>query len=109
MKTYSPGIQKSSMCGVWAAPGAPETIPKGGGLRPPPFGMVSEATGAAQTSKIDVCRPTQKPYIKNPSVRTGASGPEVVGLGGLNGPLPPQKPLGKVGGEAPHLEQWVLR
>jgi hypothetical protein len=27
----------------------------------------------------------------------------------LNGPLLPQNPLQKVGGEAPHLFQWVLR
>ncbi len=38
--------------------GAPETIPKGGGLRPPPLGMVSGAPGAAQTPTIDdVYRP----------------------------------------------------
>ena len=29
------------MFGVWAAPGARETNPKGGGLRPRPFGRVS--------------------------------------------------------------------
>ncbi len=28
---------------------------------------------------------------------------------GLNGPLLPQDPPEKVGGEAPHLFQWVLR
>ncbi len=27
----------SFILGVWAAPGAPETLAKGGGLRPPPF------------------------------------------------------------------------
>ncbi len=28
---------KSAIFGVWVAPGAPETLAKGGGLRPPPF------------------------------------------------------------------------
>ncbi len=28
--------RKSAIFGVWAAPGAPETLAKGGGLRPPP-------------------------------------------------------------------------
>ncbi len=28
---------------------------------------------------------------------------------GSNGPLQPQDPLAKVGGEAPHLFQWVLQ
>jgi hypothetical protein len=37
---------------VWEAPGAPETLAKGGGLRPPPFARVSGATGAAQTPKM---------------------------------------------------------
>ena len=44
--------RKSVILGVWAAPGAPETLPKGGGLRPPPFGRVSGAPGAAQTPKM---------------------------------------------------------
>ena len=43
---------KSVIWGVWAAPGAPETFPKGGGLRPPPFARVSGAIGAAQTPKM---------------------------------------------------------
>ncbi len=43
------------MLGVWATPGAPETLPKeetlpkGGGLRPSPFARVP---GAAQTPKM---------------------------------------------------------
>ncbi len=36
-------------------------------------------------------------------------GPEIADVGGLNGPLLPQSPLEKVGGEAPHLSQWGLR
>ncbi len=32
--------------GVLGGPGGPKNLPKGGGLRPPPFGMV---VGAAQT------------------------------------------------------------
>ena len=38
----------------------------------------------------------------------GLAGPEIVELGGLNGPFLPQNPLEKVGGFAPHLFQWVL-
>ena len=32
--------RKSVILGVWAAPGAPETLPKGGGRSPPPFARV---------------------------------------------------------------------
>ncbi len=32
--------RKSRIFGVWAAPAAPQTIPKGGGLRPPPSGLL---------------------------------------------------------------------
>ncbi len=56
--------RKSSILGVWAAVAAPNTIPEGEGLRPPPFGMVWGAAGAAQTPKIVDLRP-QKPCIKN--------------------------------------------
>ena len=38
----------------------------------------------------------------------GWAGPEIVDFWGLNGPLLPQNPLEKVGGEAPHFFQWVL-
>ena len=38
--------RKSAILGVWAAPGAPGTLPEGGGLRSPPFGRVSGAPGA---------------------------------------------------------------
>jgi hypothetical protein len=38
--------------GVWAAPGAPEARPKGGGRSPPPSAMVSGAPGAAQTPNM---------------------------------------------------------
>jgi hypothetical protein len=44
--------RKSVILGVWAAPGAPETLPKGRGRSPPPSGMVSGAPGAAQTPKM---------------------------------------------------------
>ncbi len=40
------------MLGVWAAPGAPETLAKGGVRGPPPFGRASGAPGAAQTPKM---------------------------------------------------------
>jgi hypothetical protein len=53
---------------VWAAPAAPKTIAKGGELRPPPFGIVFWAAGAAQTPKVDDFRPAQQPCIKNLSV-----------------------------------------
>ena len=42
--------RKLVILGVWAPPGARETLPKGGGRSPPPFGRVS---GAVQTTKID--------------------------------------------------------
>jgi hypothetical protein len=44
--------RRSVILGVWAAPGAPEPLPKGGGLRPPPLAGVSEAPKAAQSPKI---------------------------------------------------------
>ncbi len=37
-----------------------------------------------------------------------ASGPEVVYLCDLNGPIPPQNPLDKFGGKDPHLFQWFF-
>ncbi len=49
MKIYVPGTQKLSIIGVWAAPGAPETLQNGGALRAPPFVMFSVAPGAVQT------------------------------------------------------------
>ncbi len=52
MKTYVSGTQNSSM-GVWTATGAPETPPKGGALRAPPFVVVSGAPGAVKTPKFD--------------------------------------------------------
>ncbi len=58
----------SSVFGVWAAAAAPKTRPKGGGLRPPTFGMVCGAAGAVQTPKVGDFRPAQKPCIENPSV-----------------------------------------
>ncbi len=59
---------KSSILGVWATPAAPKTIPEGGVLRPPPFGLVVGAAGAAQTQQIADFWPAQKQCIKNPSV-----------------------------------------
>ncbi len=53
MKYYVSGTQTSSIFGVWTAPGAPETTPKGGVLRAPPFGVVSGAPGAVQTQNND--------------------------------------------------------
>ncbi len=38
--------------GILVAPGALETLQKGGGLCPPPFWRVSRAPGAAQTPKM---------------------------------------------------------
>jgi len=37
---------------VWEAPGAPETLQKGGGEAPRPSEMATEAPGAAQTPKV---------------------------------------------------------
>jgi hypothetical protein len=52
--------RKSVILGVWAAPWAPETLPKGGGLRPPPFAWVCGVPGAAQTRKMTDFR-----FVKN--------------------------------------------
>ncbi len=49
MEVYFSGTQRSSILGVWKAPGAPDTIPKGGALRAPTFGVVSEVPGTVQT------------------------------------------------------------
>ncbi len=46
--------------------------------------------------------PNSYPYPR------GLAGPEIVDFGGLHGPFQPKNPLGMVGGEAPHLFQWVL-
>ncbi len=43
--------------GVEAAPAAPKIMPEGGGLRPPPSGIVFGAGGAATTPKIDELQP----------------------------------------------------
>jgi hypothetical protein len=61
--------QKSLIFWVWAAPAAPNTIPEGGGLRPPPSWG---AAGAGQTPNIDDFRPAPKPCVKNPSVLGGS-------------------------------------
>ncbi len=61
--------RKSQIFAVWAVLAAPKTIPKGGGARPPPSGIVFGASGAAQTRKIDDFRPARKPCNKHPSVR----------------------------------------
>ncbi len=53
MKTYFAGTQKPSIVGVWTAPGAPDTTPKGGARSALPFGVVSRIPGAAQTPQID--------------------------------------------------------
>ncbi len=53
MNTYFSGTQNSSIFEVWTAPGSPETTPKGGALRAPPFGVVSRAPGTVQTAKIE--------------------------------------------------------
>ncbi len=44
--------RKSVILGIWAAPGALEILPKGGGRSAPPFGRVFGAPGAAQTPKV---------------------------------------------------------
>ena len=55
--------RKSVILGVWAAPGAPETLPKGGGRSPPPFWRVYKAPGATQTPKMADLRPLKKVKI----------------------------------------------
>ncbi len=49
---YKMKDRKSVMLEVWATPGAPETLAKGGGRSPPPFERASGAPGAAQTRKM---------------------------------------------------------
>ncbi len=49
--------RKSVILGAWVAPGALETLQKGGGRSPPPFARVSGASGAAQTPKMTDLRP----------------------------------------------------
>jgi len=58
--------RKSSIWGVWAALGGPETFQKGGGRSPPRVWKVSRLPGAAQTPKIDDCRSAKKSYTKIP-------------------------------------------
>jgi len=43
--------------GVWGAPGAPETLQKGGGVAPGPSEMATEAPEAAQSPKRTDLRP----------------------------------------------------
>ncbi len=44
---------KSVILAVWVAPGALETLQKGGGRSPPPFGRVSWAPGAPPDPQND--------------------------------------------------------
>ncbi len=53
MKTHFSGTQKSLILEVRKAPGTPETTPKGGARRAPPFGVDSGARGAVQSPKIN--------------------------------------------------------
>ena len=46
----------------------PRDFPKGGGLRPPPFGRVSRASGAAQTPKMIDFQSLNKSTIFKPSL-----------------------------------------
>ena len=89
--------RKSSIWGVWAAPGGRETFQKGGGLRPPPFCRVSRPPGAAQTPKID---DRSKNHRLKTQVYAGRSWDHCsVGLGPLE--EPPRNPgAGDSGTEA---------
>ncbi len=61
---------------------------------------------------LDVAAPGKGPLDESSKTHPyprGLAGPEIVDFGGLSGPRLPQNPLEKVGGEAPHLFQWVLR
>ncbi len=91
--------QKSSIFGACAAPGAPESNPNGGGLRPRPFGKVSGAPSAPrpQISTI-VDRPKShvlKTLVYDALVGNIPLGPEMVDFGGLQGPRLPRNPLEK--------------
>jgi hypothetical protein len=60
--------RKSSISGVWGAPGASKPMQKDAGLRPAYFCMGCEAPGAPQTPEITDFRPAQNSCIKNPGV-----------------------------------------
>ncbi len=55
--------RKSVILVVWAAPGAPGTLPQGGGLRPSAFARVAGPPGAAQTPQNDRS-PILKPFLQ---------------------------------------------
>ncbi len=71
------------------------TLPKGGGLRPPPFARVSGAPGAAQTPKMTDFRPLQK--LKIPSQRKTTYGGSGASLGGT---FPAEPPTRQASGRA---------
>jgi hypothetical protein len=86
----------SSVFGVWAAPGARETIRKGEGRSPPPISKGFRAPGAARTPKIG---PLKTPFTK----------PKNVCLMPLHGAKKSQKeaPLKRPwGAVAPQLYSW---
>jgi hypothetical protein len=58
-----PGTPEIVDLGVWATPAAPKNVPKRGGMRPPPFGMVVGAAGASQTPKIGDFQPVRRAQL----------------------------------------------
>ena len=59
--------RKSSILGIWAAPGDRETLQKGGGRRPPSFWKVSRPPGAAQTPTSTISRRSKNHILKTPA------------------------------------------
>ncbi len=94
--------RKSVILGVWAAPGGPETLAKGGGRSPPPFGRVSGPPRPPNPPKWPM--PTLKKIKFPPQVQprlltrtsVGKSGLWILGLVGFgpcSGQTWPQDPL----------------
>ena len=90
--------------GVWSAPGGRETLQKGGGRNPPPFGRVSRPPGTDQTPKIDDFRSGKKSYIKNPGVILPGGGARRGEIGDVRCPWVPEGSLAEKFGPV----SWVL-
>jgi hypothetical protein len=90
-------------------PGGPETLAKGGGRSPPPYGRVSGTPGAAQTPKrpsptLNILRfPSPKHSLVDDASRL-----ETAVLGEVYGPLLPQIPWEELGAK-PNLFRWDVR
>jgi len=83
--------RKSAILGLWAAPAARETLPKGAGRRPVPLGRVSRAPEAAQTLKMSDLRVLKQipDFFSQPQYGHVHVAPSVLGSGPPSvGPIP---------------------